>query len=137
MNTKGESPIPPEASKGRAAEGNCVAARPGGEQPEADLWSQTKVNPIRPDRVASLLGNGEACAREHDRIDPDPSSRGQMRALSGGWGENAGKYSGGRVENCAGRKPLKRRRAVVRAVIVAVKRGNARGAKGGRKVEGL
>ena len=40
----------------RVAEGNCVAARRGGEQPEANLPSQTRpprrVNPIRPARFA-------------------------------------------------------------------------------------
>jgi hypothetical protein len=41
-------------------EGNCVAARRGGEQPEVNDQSATQVNSIRPVVVASLLGNGEA-----------------------------------------------------------------------------
>ena len=41
-------------------EGNCVAARRGGEQPEVNDQSVTQVNSIRPAVVASLLGNGEA-----------------------------------------------------------------------------
>ena len=39
----------------------------------------------------------------------------------------------GSVETCAGSNPFRRDRAGVRAAIVATKRGNARGAKGGRK----
>ena len=42
------------------AEGNCVAARRGGEQPEANDPSVTQVNSIRPVTLASLLANGEA-----------------------------------------------------------------------------
>jgi len=50
----------------RVAEGNCVAVRRGGEQPEANLSSQSsqtrRLNPIRPIGVASLLRKGEALA---------------------------------------------------------------------------
>src|SRR6516165_10764706 len=45
------------------AEGNCVAERRGGEQPEANNQSIIKkkmMNSIRPDASASLLGKGEA-----------------------------------------------------------------------------
>jgi hypothetical protein len=44
------------------AEGNCVAERRGGEQPEANDQSIIKkmMNSIRPDALASLLGKGEA-----------------------------------------------------------------------------
>jgi hypothetical protein len=41
-------------------EGNCVAARRGGEQPEVNDESVTRGNSIRPTVVASPLGNGEA-----------------------------------------------------------------------------
>ena len=41
-------------------EGNCVAERRGGEQPEVNDQSVTQVNSIRPAVVASLLGKGEA-----------------------------------------------------------------------------
>jgi hypothetical protein len=34
--------------------GNCVAARRGGEQPEVNDQPVTQVNPIRPTAVASL-----------------------------------------------------------------------------------
>jgi hypothetical protein len=44
------------------AEGNCVAERRGGEQPETNDQSIIKkmMNSIRPDALASLLGEGEA-----------------------------------------------------------------------------
>lgn len=135
MKSTSESLSPPETSNGRAAEGNCVAVRWGGEQPEADPQSQTKVNPIRPSTAASLLGNGEACRMSGDRSDRHLSSMVKDRAVGGGWGENAGKVSCGRIESCPGRNPRKRSRTEVRAAIRAMKRGNARRAKGGRKVE--
>jgi hypothetical protein len=40
--------------------GNCVAARRGGEQREVNDQSVTRVNSIRPDVVVSLLPTGEA-----------------------------------------------------------------------------
>ena len=135
MKSAGESPSHPETSYGRAAEGNCVVARRGGEQPEADLRSQTRVNPIRFTTAASLLASGEACRTSGNRFLPHPSFTGEKRAVVDGWGENAGKVSCGRVESCSGRNPRKRSRAAVRVAIVVMKRGNARGAKGGRKVE--
>jgi hypothetical protein len=135
MKSTGESPSHPETSNGRAAGGNCVAARRGGEQPEADPRSQTKVNPIRPSATASLRLSGEACRASGDRFLPHPSSTGEKRAAGGGWGENAGKVSCGSVESCPGRNPCERGRAAVRAAIVVTKRGNSRGAKGGREVE--
>jgi hypothetical protein len=50
----------------RVAEGNCVAERRGGEQPEANLSSQSsqtrRLNPIRLVGVASLRAKGEALA---------------------------------------------------------------------------
>jgi hypothetical protein len=135
MKSTGESPSHPETSYGRAAEGNCVVARRGGEQPEAELRSQTRVNPIRFTTAASLLASGEACRMSGNRFLPHPSFTGEKRAVVDGWGENAGKVSCGRVESCPGRNPRKRSRAAVRVAIVVMKRGNARGAKGGRKVE--
>ena len=135
MKSTSESLSHPETSYGKAAGGNCVVVRRGGEQPEADLRSQTKVNPIRFTTTASLLGNGEACRMSGNRFPLHPSSTREKRAVVDGWGENAGKVSCGRVEICSGRNPRERSRAEVRAVIVVKKRGNARGAKGGRKVE--
>jgi hypothetical protein len=48
-------------------EGNCVAARPGGEQLEVNDQSETQVNSIRPDGVASPLVIGEAQTRNRSR----------------------------------------------------------------------
>ena len=135
MKSTSESLSHPETSYGRAAGGNCVVARRGGEQPEADLRSQTQVNPFRFTTTASLLANGEACRMSGNRFLPHPSSTGEKRAVVDGWGENAGKVSCGSVEICPGRNPRKRSRAEVRAVIVVMMRGNARGARDGRKVE--
>jgi hypothetical protein len=135
MKSTSESLSHPETSNGRAAGGNCVVARRGGEQPEADLRSQMKVNPIRFATTASLRAIGEACRMSGDRFLPHPSFTGEKRVVGDGWGENAGKVSCGRVEICSGRNPRERSRAEVRAVIVVMKRGNARGARDGRKVE--
>jgi hypothetical protein len=133
MKSTSESLSHPETSNGRAAGGNCVVVRRGGEQPEADLRSQTKVNPIRFATAASLLASGEACGQSHNRFLSQTSYKGEKWAVGDGWGENARKVSYGSVETCAGRNPFRRDRVGVRAAIVAKKRGNARGAKGGRK----
>ena len=135
MKSTSESLSHPETSYGRAAGGNCVVARRGGEQPEADLRSQTKVNPFRFPTTASLRAIGEACRMSGNRFLPHPSFTGEKRVVGDGWGENAGKVSCGSVESCPGRNPRERNRAAVRAAIVVMKRGNSRGAKGGRKVE--
>ena len=133
MKSTSESLSHPETSNGRGAGGNCVVVRRGGEQPEADLWSQTKVNPIRFSTAASLRASGEASGQSHIRFLTHSSYRGEKRAVGDGWGGNAGKVSYGSVENCLGRNPRKRGRTEVKAAIVVKKRGNARGAKGGRK----
>lgn len=135
MKSTSESLSHPETSNGKAAGGNCVVARRGGEQPEADLRSQMKVNPIRFTTTASLLANGEACRMSGDRPGQHPSLNARGWVVVDGWGENAGKVSCGRVEICPGRNPRERSRAEVRAVIVVMKRGNSRGARDGRKVE--
>ena len=98
MKSTSESLSHPETSKGKAAGGNCVVVGRGGEQPEADLRSQTRVNPIRFTTTASLLATGEACRMSSNRFLPDPSYTGENRAVVDGWGENAGKVSCGRVE---------------------------------------
>jgi len=133
MKSTSESLSHPETSNGRAAGGNCVVVRRGGEQPEADLWSQTKVNPIRFATAASLRGIGEASGKSDIRFLIHSSYRWEKRAVGDGWGGNAGKVSYGSIENCLGRNPRKRGQTEVRAAIVVKKRGNARGAKGGRK----
>ena len=58
-------------------EGNCVAVRRGGEQPEVNDQSVTRVNSIRPIVVASLLEEGEA-QQTHG-----PSSRAATAMWSG------------------------------------------------------
>jgi hypothetical protein len=133
MRTTSESLSPSEASHGREAEGNCVAARRGGEQPEAKAQTRTQVKPIRPSTMASQLANGEACGASHDRTDRHDSSKVRKRIVGGGWAGYVWKLSWWTVESCAGRNPQERVRAEVRAAIVVWKRGNARGAKGGRK----
>jgi len=135
MKTTSESLSPPETSNGRAAEGNCVVERRGGEQPEAEPQTQMKVKPIRPVTMASLLGKGEACRKSGDRSHPHSSLEGESRVVRGGWAEYAEKLSWWTVETCPGRKLREQIRTGVRAVIVAKKRGNACGAKDGRKVE--
>ncbi len=78
----------------RVAEGNCVAERWGGGQPEANLSSQSsqtrRLNPIRLLGVASLRRKGEALAlslpeaiTKHDHTIAKDSE--------GGWDEKAGK----------------------------------------------
>ena len=133
MKSTSESLSHPETSNGRAVGGNCVVVRRGGEQPEADLRSQTKVNPIRFSTAASLRASGEASGRSHIHFLSQTSYKGEKWAVGDGWGGNAGKVSYGSVETCAGRNPFRRGRVGVRAAIVAKKRGNSRGAKGGRK----
>ncbi len=58
----GESPSTAKTYR-RVAEGNCVAARRGGEQPKAKEPSQNSIpmqlNSIRPFRVTSLRSKGE------------------------------------------------------------------------------
>jgi hypothetical protein len=135
MKSTSESLSHPETSNGRAAGGNCVVVRRGGEQPEADLRSQTKVNPIRFATAASLRASGEASGQSHIHFLSQTSYKGEKWAVGDGWGGNAGKVSYGSIEICAGRNPFRRDRVGVRAAIVAKKRGNSRGAKGGRKVE--
>ena len=70
------------------AKGNCVAARRGGKQPDANLWAGTKVNSIRRHHWASLLGKGEAC----DPWSRNPPLTGHIRLGVGaelGWLELA------------------------------------------------
>ena len=105
----------------RVAEGNCVAARRGGEQPEANLPSQTRlprrVNPIRPEHVASLRGSGEAWSSD---LTSGTSKHVEVPGyVSGGWGEKAGK-----ARQLSTEIPPRavRERGEVRAPIVALRR---------------
>ena len=117
-----------------AAGGNCVAAMRGGEQPEAEVRSQIglprPVNSIRWLRRASLCRKGEAC-----RASGEPRTARGLSMLdrgrrSHGWSENARKGSGMTIRDRRGRLTC----VEVRALIVAMKPGNAGGAKERRKV---
>ncbi len=98
MKSTSESLSHPETSYGKAAGGNCVVVRRGGEQPEADLRSQIQVNPFRFTTTASLRAIGEACCMSDNRFLPHPSYTGEKRVVVDGWGENAGKVSCGNIE---------------------------------------
>ena len=106
----------------RVAEGNCVAVRRGGEQPEANLSSQSsqtrRLNPIRPFGMASLRRKGEALAlslpeaiTKHDHTIAKDSD--------GVWDEKAGKAEQLSVEILLGATESGEE---VRALIVALKR---------------
>ena len=106
----------------RVAEGNCVAVRRGGEQPKANLSSQSsqtrRLNPIRPFGMASLRRKGEALAlslpeaiTKHDHTIAKDSD--------GVWDEKAGKAEQLSVEILLGATESGEE---VRALIVALKR---------------
>ena len=81
MKATSKSLSHPETSNGRAAGGNCFVVRRGGEQPEADLQSQTKVNPMRFATAASLLASGVASDQSHIRFLSHLSYKGEKRAV--------------------------------------------------------
>lgn len=134
MTSIGESPDRSKASNGEAAESNCVAERRGGEQLEADLRSQTKVNTIRPTVAANLLADGEACWASGGHDKPRHSYKEKSWATEGSWCENAGKVPCGSNETHGKQEPEKESMGV-RAAIVVKKLGNANGAKSCREVE--
>jgi len=135
-----------------AAGGNCVVERRGGEQPEVNCQSinTTMMNSIRLHPLASLLCHGEARNRK-------PTRRGQgdfgnlhcvetvsvMAGMDGVFGDGmAGSWSDVNQGSRSGARngvhgPEARRTGPEgdRASIGARKRGNSRGAKGGRKVK--
>ena len=113
-----------------AVEGNCVAARRGGEQPEAEGWSRTKVNSIRHVRRASLLGKGEACRASGEAVTALALSKLETVRLGCGWSGNDRKGAWDKWRYRRGRLS----RVGVRGSIVAKKPVNAGGAKGPRKV---
>jgi hypothetical protein len=100
-----------EPGTGGEAEGNCVAARRGGKQPEAKEQSQRQLNSIRCEFAASLRGTGEACEKSN------PSSRHRpANARDGanwhGWSENAPKEVCVSGESCADRHRARSARTV-------------------------
>jgi len=105
VNLNATEPVP-----GGEAEGNCVAVRRGGKQPDAKERSQTEVNSIRCSRTASLLANGEACA-EHNLRPWHPPANAERRVLGHGWSGNVPKEIYVNGESWTGR-----RRARARAV---------------------
>ena len=106
----------------RVAEGNCVAARRGGEQPEANLPSQNsllrQLNPIRPFGMASLRTKGEAQVQDLPEATTKPVST-VVREPEGVWGEKVGKARQLSKEIPAGATESG---GEVRASIVAAKR---------------
>jgi hypothetical protein len=137
MNSVCESHIPPADKKSVAAGGNCAAAMQGGEQPEAEVRSQIglprPVNSIRWLRGASLLGNERSLPPERRTTDgPRLVNAGPCRR-SYSWSENASKGSWVTIRElpwCQEESTV-----AVRASIRAMKWGNARGAKGRRKMK--
>ena len=116
-----------------AVGGNCVAARRGGEQPETEDWSRTKVNSIRQVQRASLLGKGEACRASGESVPVQGLPKLETGRCKCGWSGNdlKGPWDKWRDRpGCQERSP-----AGVRASIVAKKPGNAGGAKGRRKTK--
>jgi len=99
-----------EPVTGGEAEGNCVAAKRGGKQPDAKEQSQTEVNSIRCSRTASLLANGEACAK-HNLSLWHPPVNVEQGVLGYGWSGNVAKDVYVNGESCTGRQ-----RAIARAV---------------------
>ena len=112
--------------------------RRGGKQLNTNHQSVTKVNPIRLDEVTSPRGKGEVLRTRLLAVKEQHSwslSGDQYKPLAGTHlvvGDRmVGRCREKTWESCA----VAVNRAAVRAAIVAWKRGNARGAKGGRKMD--
>jgi hypothetical protein len=133
MNSECESHYRAGGRDRRAVEGNCVAAMRGEEQPETEGWSQTKVNSIRHVQRASLLGKGEACRASGESVTVQGLPILETGRCGCGWSGNDRK---GAWDKWRARSGSRREgRAAVRAFIVAMKPGNAGGAKGRRKMK--
>ena len=130
MNSESESHLHAGGRDRRAVEGNCVAAMRGGEQPETEDWSQIQVNSIRHSNWASPLEKGEACRVSGESVTVQGLPILETDRLGCGWSGNDQKGSGIKWRDRCGRLI----RAGVRGSIVAMKPGNAGGAKGPRKV---
>jgi hypothetical protein len=129
------------------AEGNCVAERRGGEQPEANDQSINKkmMNSIRPDALASLLAYGEAQNGSRPGKGATATSRPDLRRtvsvgtgvhgvggdrMVGSWSDmNQGSRYGKGTAFMTARGSQEPCPKGDRAFVVAKKRGNARGAK--------
>jgi hypothetical protein len=128
---------PPQVDALRpVTDGNRVAARRGGKQPEVNGQSATKVNSIRPSRVASLQAKGEAqtgASRMPPTLRGSVSKRWEGRG--GGWRRNGRTALHRTQRDLRGPDGARARHAGVRGAIVARKPGNAGGAKGSRKMD--
>lgn len=135
MNPVCESHNPKADREPEEAEGDCAVATPGGEQPEAQAWSQTdqqrSVNSIRPELRASLRSEGEACLETDDPTTAQELSRLDAGRNGGVWSGNVWKGPWLTIRERRGGLS----RGAVRAPIVATKPGNAGGAKGCRKAK--
>lgn len=107
----------------RVAEGNCVAARRGGEQPEANRSSQNsllrQLNPIRPFGMASLRSMCEAQVQYLSEAISKHVNVWIARESEGGWGGKVGKVPQLSKEIPVGAEESG---GEVRASIVALKR---------------
>ena len=154
VHTKSRVKVPAGQNTGcPKVEGNCVVERRGGEQPETNCQSinKTKLNTIRPDALASLLGKGEARDGK-----PPVKGTGQQSSpnhgqtvsvkkgmhgvggdrMAGSWSVmNQGSGPGKGTEFMTDKRTEEPYPGADRAFVVAKKRRNSRGAKGGRKVE--
>jgi hypothetical protein len=148
---RGESPLRTEHWLSVAG-GNCVVERRGGEQPEANCQSinNTMMNSIRLYPLASLRFKGEAVNRKLTREGQgnfgNPCCVKTVSAvvgmdgvfgdgMAGSWREvNQGSRSGKGTAFMTKRSEEPCPEGD-RASVGARKRGNARGAKGGRKVK--
>ena len=146
---RGESPLlaPHWVS---VAESNCVAERRGGKQLEANCQSIIKkmMKSIRPYTWASLRVNGEAKKRIpacKGRGNPAAALRGTVSVTADVYGVVGYRMAGSRCDVNQGSRSGIRRKFTTevgpkslpegdRAPVVAQKRGNSRGAKGGRKL---
>jgi hypothetical protein len=137
------------------AGGNCVVERRGGEQPEANCQSisDTILNSIRLYPLASLRHKGEAQNRKPTREGQgnfgDPCCEKTVSVaegmdgvigdgMAGSWCDvNQGSRSGRRNSVHGGARARSEELCPEgdRASVGAKKRGNARGAKGGRKAK--
>ena len=130
MNSECESHDRAGGRDRHAVEGNCVAARRGGEQLETEGWSRTEVNSIRHVRRASLLGRGEACRESGEQVTVRALPKLENCRLGCGWSGNDWKGAWDKWRDRPGQLTL----VGVRGSVVAMKPGNAGGAKGPRKV---
>jgi hypothetical protein len=133
MNSECESHYHVGGRNQRAVEGNCVAAMRGGEQPETEGWSRTRVNSIRHVQRVSLLAKGEACRVSGESVTVQGLPILETDRCGCGWSGNDRKGPGDKWRS----RPGSRREGpgAVRAFIVAMKPVNAGGAKGRRKMK--